>query len=187
MSDYVRYSMDPAQSQFTVHAFASGLAAVVAHNPKFAIREFRGEAQFVPDTLRDASIRMRIKASSLELMDEVSEYDRGEIDRVMFNEVLEVPRFPEIVYASTQISATRLSENLYATTIAGKLALHGVTNELDFSAQVVIGEDTLRSYGSFSVKQSQYDIAIASIAGGTLKIRDELKIAFFIIAKKQGS
>ncbi len=47
MTDYVRYSMDPAQSQFTVHAFASGLAAVVAHNPKFAIRDFSGEAQFI--------------------------------------------------------------------------------------------------------------------------------------------
>jgi len=186
MSDYVRYSMDAAQSQFTVHAFASGLAAVVAHNPKFAIRAFSGEAQFIPDTLRDASIRVRIKAASLELMDEVSEYDRGEIDRVMFNEVLEASRFPEIVYTSTQIAATRLSENLYATTIAGKLTLHGVTNELDFSAQVVIGDDTLRGYGSFPVKQSKYDIAIASIAGGTLKMRDELKIAFFIIAKKQG-
>ena len=186
MTDYVRYSMDATQSQFTVHAFASGLAAVVAHNPKFAIRDFSGEARFISDTLRDASIQVRIKAASLELMDEVSEYDRGEIDRVMFNEVLEVSRFPEIVYTSTQISATRLSENLYATAIAGKLALHGVTNELDFSAQVVIGDDALRGYGSFSVKQSQYDIAIASIAGGTLKIRDELKIAFFIIAKKQG-
>jgi hypothetical protein len=78
MSDYARYSMDAAQSQFTVHAFASGLAAVVAHNPKFAICEFSGEAQFAPDTLQDASIRVRINASSLELTDEVSEYDRGE-------------------------------------------------------------------------------------------------------------
>jgi polyisoprenoid-binding protein YceI len=186
MSDHVRYSLDAVQSQFTVHAFASGLAAVVAHNPKFAIRDFSGEARFISDTLRDASIQVRIKAASLELMDEVSEYDRGEIDRVMFNEVLEVSRFPEIVYTSTQISATRLSENLYATTIAGKLTLHGVTNEVGCSAQVVIGEDALRGYGSFSVKQTQYDIAIASIADGTLKMRDELKIAFFIIAKKQG-
>jgi hypothetical protein len=51
MTDYVRFSIDAAQSQFTVHAFASGLAAVVAHNPKFAIRDFSGEAQFAPDTL----------------------------------------------------------------------------------------------------------------------------------------
>lgn len=131
-------------------------------------------------------MRVRIKVASLDLMDEVSEYDRGEIDRVMFNEVLEVSRFPEIVYTSTQISASRLSENLYATTIAGNLTLHGVTNELGFSAQVVIGEDTLRGYGTFLVKQTEYAIPIASIAGGTLKMKDELNVAFFIVAKKQG-
>jgi polyisoprenoid-binding protein YceI len=124
-------------------------------------------------------MRVRIKAASLDLMDEVGEYDRGEIGRVMFNEVLEVSRFPEIGYTSTQISASRLSENLYATTIAGKLTLHGVTNELGFFAQVVIGEDTLRGYGSFLVKQTEYAIPIASIAGGTLKMKDELKVAFF--------
>jgi polyisoprenoid-binding protein YceI len=186
MGDRVRYSMDASQSQFTVHAFASGLAAVVAHNPKFAIRDFKGEAQFTPDTLRDASLRMRIKTSSLELTDEVSEYDRGEIDRVMFQEVLEESRFPEIVYESSQITAARLSENLFAATISGNLTLHGVTNKLDFAAQVVIGDDTLRGYGNFHVKQTDYGITIASIAGGTLKMKDELKIAFFIVAKKQG-
>jgi polyisoprenoid-binding protein YceI len=186
MSDHVRYVMDASLSQFTVHAFASGLAAVLAHNPKFAIRVFEGDAQFIPGTLREASIRMRIKASSLELMDEVSEYDQGEINRVMFHEVLEVSRFPEIVYASSQITATRLSENLHGTAIAGNLTLHGVTNKLDFAAQVVISDDTLRGYGNFFVKQSEYGITTASIAGGTLKMRDELKIAFFIVAKKQG-
>ena len=186
MNDQVRYSMDAAQSQFTVHAFASGLAAVVAHNSKFAIRDFKGDAQFTLGTLQDASLRMRIKASSLDLMDEVSEYDRGEIDRVMFREVLEESRFPEIVYESSHITAARLSENLYAATVSGNLTLHGVTNLLGFSAQVVIGDDTLRGYGNFAVKQSEYDITIASIAGGTLKMKDELKIAFFIVAKKQG-
>jgi len=42
MSDHVRYVMDAFLSQFTVYAFASGLAAVLAHNPKFAIRVFEG-------------------------------------------------------------------------------------------------------------------------------------------------
>jgi hypothetical protein len=51
---------------------------------------------------------------------------------------------------------------------------------------VVIGEDTLRGYGSFLVKQTEYAIPMASIAGGTLKMKDELKVAFFIVAKKQG-
>ena len=186
MTATVRYQMDPKVCQLTVHAFASGLAAVVAHNPKFAVRDFSGDAKFEPGTLGDASIRINIKASSLELMDEVSEYDRGEIARVTFQEVLETSRFPEIRYESTHVTATQMGDNLFATNVVGNLALHGMTNQVSFTAQVVVGDDTLRGYGNFSVKQSEYGIAIASIAGGTLKMKDELKIAFFIVAKKQG-
>ena len=40
MTAPVCYQIDTKLSQLTVHAFASGLAAVVAHNPKFAIRDF---------------------------------------------------------------------------------------------------------------------------------------------------
>ncbi|HEY0705045.1 MAG TPA: YceI family protein [Candidatus Acidoferrales bacterium] len=185
MSTRVRYQMDPKLSQLTVHAFASGLAAVVAHNPKFAIRDFSGDAEFSPGTLDDASIRLRSKSSSLDLMDEVSEYDRREIARVTFDEVLEISRFPEIAYESERISATQLGENLFGANIKGNLTLHGVRGQVEFTAQVVVGDDTLRGYGNFSVKQTEYGIAIASIAGGTLKMKDELKIAFFIIAKKQ--
>jgi polyisoprenoid-binding protein YceI len=136
--------------------------------------------------LGDASLRLKIKSSSLDLMDEVSEYDRREIGRVTFDEVLETKRFPEIAYESKHVTAAQLGENLYAATIAGDLALHGITNRIEFTAQVVVGQDTLRGYGNFSVKQTDFGIAVASIAGGTLKMKDELKIAFFIVAKKQG-
>jgi polyisoprenoid-binding protein YceI len=186
MSGQVRYQMDAKLSQLTVHAFASGLASVVAHNPKFAIRDFTGEAEFTPRTLAEASIRIGIKSSSLELLDEVPENDRRAIDRVTFDEVLETARFPQIVYESHQITAAQLSENLYGATIVGDLTLHGVTKRLAFTAQAVIGDDTLRGYGNFVVKQSEYGITIASIAGGTLKMKDELKLAFFVVARKQG-
>jgi polyisoprenoid-binding protein YceI len=186
MTAPVCYQIDAKLSQLTVHAFASGLAAVVAHNPKFAIRDFSGDARFTPGTLGDASLRLKIKSSSLDLMDEVSEYDRREIGRVTFDEVLETKKFPEIAYESKHVTAAQLGENLYAATIAGDLALHGVTNRVEFTAQVVVGQDTLRGYGNFSVKQTEFGISVASIAGGTLKMKDELKIAFFIVAKKQG-
>jgi len=93
MNTQVCYQVDAKLSQLTVHAFASGLAAVVAHNPKFAIRDFSGDARFTPGSLGEASIRLKIKSSSLDLMDEVSEYDRREIGRVTFEEVLEIRRF----------------------------------------------------------------------------------------------
>ena len=128
---------------------------------------------------------MKIKSSSLELMDEVSEYDSGEILRVTTHEVLETTRFPEIAYNSSHVT-TRIGENLFGAAVQGSLTLHGITNRMNFTSQVVVGEDALRGYGNFVVNQSEYGITIASVADGTLKMKDELKVAFFIGARKQG-
>jgi hypothetical protein len=49
---------------------------------------------------------------------------------------------------------------------------------------VAPGDDRLRAYGEFSVKQSDFKIRVVSVAGGTLKLKDELKLTFDIIAKK---
>jgi hypothetical protein len=89
----VRFVFDSGASQLTAHAFASGLVAVVAHNPKFAVRDFCGEAIFRSDSLAPATIRMNIKASSLDLLDETSEYDDREIRRMTMDDVLEVKPF----------------------------------------------------------------------------------------------
>jgi hypothetical protein len=35
--------------------FAAGIAAVVAHSPKFAIRDSVGKVEFVPGTMQKAS------------------------------------------------------------------------------------------------------------------------------------
>ncbi|HKN59570.1 MAG TPA: YceI family protein [Candidatus Acidoferrales bacterium] len=186
MENQVRFVFDAKASQLTIHAFASGLVAVVAHNPRFGVRDFSGEAAFVSGTLAQASIRLSIKANSLSLIDEVSEYDLREIQRVTFDEVLESKTFPEIVFESSRVTVAKVSENLYRATIMGSLMLHGVTHEHNFNAQVVVGEDSLRGYGDSTLKQTDYGIQIASIAGGTLKMKDEVKIAFFIIGRKKG-
>jgi hypothetical protein len=49
----------------------------------------------------------------------------------------------------------------------------------------VAGEDSLRAQGSFSLLQSDYGMKIASVAGGTLKLKDELKFAYFIVCRRQ--
>ena len=36
------YRLAAAQSQFTVHAFATGMLSVFAHSPTFAVQDFRG-------------------------------------------------------------------------------------------------------------------------------------------------
>ncbi|MGH9544772.1 MAG: YceI family protein [Terriglobales bacterium] len=177
--------METRASQFTVQAFASGLAAAVAHSPKIAIRDWTGEARFNPGTLGDASIRVRVKAGSLEVLDELRDTDRRELHRVMNQEVLETTRFPEAVFESSEVRAEKQKDDLYRLNVQGTLALHGVVNDHAFAAQVALGVDSARAYGEFKIRQTDYGIRVASIAGGTLRLQDELKFSFYVVARKQ--
>jgi polyisoprenoid-binding protein YceI len=180
----IRYVIDKRASQFTVQAFASGLIAAVAHSPKIAIRDWTGTVQMASSALIDASLQVRVKTASLEVLDELRDDDRREIHRVMNREVLETEQFPEVVYDSAEVMAEKLRDDLYRLNVRGRLTLHGVSNDQDFVAQVSLGVDSARAYGTFTLLQSDYNIRIASIAGGTLKLQDELKFSFYVVARK---
>lgn len=181
-----QYSIDPARSRFTVRAFASGLLSGLGHNPTIAIRDYSGQVTFTSGSLADASLEFRVKADSLAVQDDISEKDRLEIERMMKGEVLEVARFPEIVFASQQVSGTQLGDTLYAVKLEGDLSLHGLMRRQAFTAQMTPADDTLRAYGEFSLRQSDFNIKLVSVAGGALKVKDELKFSFDIVARKQG-
>lgn len=182
----VRYVIDTRASQFTVQAFASGLISAVFHSPKIAIREWTGEVQVAASATGSSSLKVRVKSASLEVLDELKETDRQEIHRVMKLELLETDRFPEIIYESSEVRLEKQKEDLYRASVVGKLNLHGVTGNQEFFSQVALGVDTARAYGNFSLRQSDYSIPIASIAGGTLKLQDELKFSFYVVARRQG-
>jgi polyisoprenoid-binding protein YceI len=180
----VQYAIDRKASQFTVQAFASGLISAVAHSPKIAIRGYTIDVSFIPGTLADAKMKA-VQSSTLEVLDELRDADKRELHRVMYDEVLETKRYPEVVFESSSITGERLKENLNRVNVEGRLALHGVTNGQSFFSQVAFGVDTFRAYGEFSLLQSDYGIRIASIAGGTLKLQDELKFSFYVVGRKQ--
>ena len=180
----IRYTIDPATSRFTVRAFAAGLLSGFGHNPVIAIREFSGEVDFAADDLAASSVGITIKTGSFEVQNDISEKDRREITGTMNDQVLEVVRFPEIAFESRQVSGIKLGDSLYVVKIAGDLFLHGVTKPQTISANVAPGDAQLRAYGEFSIKQPDFRIKLVSVAGGALKLKDELKVAFDIMAKK---
>ncbi|MDT5271268.1 MAG: hypothetical protein QOH49_3454 [Acidobacteriota bacterium] len=184
-AEVAHYRLDADQSHFTVQAFAEGLLSSFGHNPVIAIRDFEGEVEFVPGTLEGARVRLNIKADSLAVTNDVKEKDRLEIERMMRNDVLEVSTYPEIVFESTSVTASRIREGRYRARVIGNLTLHGVIQpNLWIQAEVTFGEDTLRAQGEFSLKQTDYKIKPVSVAGGTLKVKNELKFKFDIVAKK---
>lgn len=185
MSSLVRYRIDTKKSLFTIHPFATGAAAILSHGLSIAVRDFTGELQFVPGTLQDASIHMKIKADSLNVNDDIKESDRREIERTMKEQILRSSEHPEIVFKSTAIHSKMTAENHYRVEVAGHLSLNGVVRSHSFDAQVILGAESVRANGQFVAKQSDFDIPLISAAGGMIKLKDEVKLHFYIVAAKE--
>jgi polyisoprenoid-binding protein YceI len=179
------YTIDAAMSRFTVRAFASGLLSSAGHNPTIAIRDFSGEAEFAPDALDKSALHLKIDAGSLAVADNISDKDRREIERTMQQEVLETARYPDILFDSSTVSANSSGNGQYRVDIVGNLALHGVTNLQAVPVYVSLNGDILRAHGEFPVMQTSYRIKLVSVAGGLLKVKDELKCTFDILARKR--
>ena len=180
-----RYKINAGQSRFTVRAFVGGLLSGVAgHDHTIAIRDFSGTAAFTYGSVTPASLQFTVKADSLAVTDKVSESDRNKIQATMRNDVLDVNSYPEITFKSTSVTATRVEEGKYQTRIAGDLTLHGTTRALAFNALVTFYETRLEAEGQFALRQTEYGIRPVSVAGGTIKVKDELKFSFNIVANR---
>jgi polyisoprenoid-binding protein YceI len=179
------YVLDPARSRFLVRAFASGLLAAFGHSPTVAIRNFTGEAWFRPQAPDQSSLRFEIDASSLAVTGDIREKDRQEMERSMKDEVLETERYPKIGFESSAIQASTIAEGMYRMKIGGKLTLHGVERDIEIPCNLTVGEDRLRTNGEFSIRQTDFGIRLVSVAGGTLKLKDELKFTFDIVGQRR--
>jgi polyisoprenoid-binding protein YceI len=179
------YVIDNRASRFTVQAFATGLLAKMGHNPTIGIRDFSGDMKFNPDKLEASSFRLLIKTASMSVQDDISDKDRREIERLMTQEVLEIAKFPEVVYEASDISVTKMADALFSATVKGNLTMHGVTNSQTIPVRVASFGSMLRASGDFSLDQTDYNIKLVSVAGGALKLKNELKFSFEIVARKQ--
>jgi polyisoprenoid-binding protein YceI len=180
----VRYVFDAKSSKFTVQAFATGLLSGFGHNPLIAIRDFDGEVQFVPGSYEKIFVRMSVKTSTFEPLGDMKRDDRQKMESMMRDEVLQIEQFPTAFFESTEIKAREIGDGLLDARAAGDLTLHGVTRQHVFDVRVSNMGTMLRASGSFSLLQSDYAISKVSLAGGALRLKDELKLDFEVVARR---
>jgi polyisoprenoid-binding protein YceI len=180
----VRYVIDAKLSTFMVRAFSSGILGAFGHDPTIGIMDFEGEVQFSPDAFDQAYLRLVIAASSLRVTDDISDTDRQEIQRRMESDVLEVDRYPEIVYECSRVSINGGGSGRYWAALNGELSLHGVTRSHLVSARLAANGESLRASGEFTLQQRDHGIRPPSIAGGAVSIKDQLKFSFDVVAHK---
>jgi polyisoprenoid-binding protein YceI len=181
----VKFLIDRQASRFTVQAFATGLLSTFGHNPVIGMRDFDGEIHFLAETHEQAAVRVTLRTAALEILDEIKSDDRKKLEQSMYNDVLEVQRFPGAVYESKNVAIQKLSNDLLLVRASGDLTFHGVTQPQTMEARVTDLRTLLRISGDFSLRQSDYGIKPFSFAGGALRLKDELKFKFEFVARQQ--
>lgn len=180
-----RYLINPTVSRFTVKAIASGLLSTFGHSPTIAIRDLQGEVRFNPDAVEQSSLHFEVRSASLTVTDNVSDKDRRDMENEMRQNVLEVTKYPTIAYDASSVSVENSNNGQANVILQGKLTLHGVTRTQKVPATIAVTGDMLRAFGEFSLRQSDYNIKPVSAVGGALKVKDEVKFSFDIVARKQ--
>jgi polyisoprenoid-binding protein YceI len=159
----------------------------LGHSPTFAVRKFTGDIQLEPDgAAPSGALRLNVDSGSIELQDELSARDRWDILHLMQDEILEISKYPEIVYdAPTGRTAVKPSGgNQYEVSMKGDLSLHGVTRPHPVIARVLVHGDGLRASGEIPISQPDYKLKSVTVAGSMMKVKEEVKLTFDIVARK---
>jgi len=165
--------IDTTQSTLTVFVYKSGLFSAFADDHII-------DAPIASGTVSETSplsVAIEVHASDLKVRDpNLSASKRDEVQKRMAGpEVLDTQTFPSIAFESTAIQPNGADR----WTVTGRLTIHGQTRPVTFATTLANG----RYHGTVALKQRDFGITPISIAGGTVKVKDALKIEFDIAAR----
>lgn len=166
--------IDVAKSVITIQVGKSGVFSAFGHN--HVVRAPIAEGA-IEETGPKPSVQFLVDARQLKVVDpDTKPEERAEIQRDMEGpKVLDSEKYPEIRFRSTTIE--RGGDNKWK--VSGELTLHGQTHPVEGTATGSNG----RYRGSASFKQTQFAITPITVGGGTVKVKDELRIEFEITAQ----
>jgi polyisoprenoid-binding protein YceI len=164
--------IDTQKSTMTVKVFKSGLFSAFGHEHEITAPIRQGSF-----SESERSADLTVDARQMKVMDkEVSEKDRAEIQETMLGpRVLDSGRFPEIHFRSTAVEPA--GDGRWK--VRGDLTLHGQTRPVTLEAQGQNGH----YLGAVRLKQRDFGIEPINVGGGTIKVKDELRVEFDIVAK----
>jgi len=171
-----RRPIDTARSTLTVFVYKSGLFSAFGDDHVITAPVARGWLADPPS----AAVEVAVRAADLKVTDPKLAADRrAEVQAKMLSaDVLDVEKFPDITFASTSIEAAGADR----WNVAGRLTLHGRSRDIKFG--VTRAGNIYR--GEALIRQQDFGIEPVRVAGGTVKVKDEVKVAFEIAPGEPG-
>ena len=163
-------TIDTAHSTMTVHVFKTGLFSAFAHNHEISSPISEGNVD-----VNRGQVSLTVDAAKLRVLDpEASQSDRAQIQKTMEGpEVLDSPKFSKILFHSTTVDPAGKDR----WSVRGDLTLHGQTRPVRVEVSLKDGHYE----GTAIIRQSDFAIKPINIAGGTVKVKDEVKVEFDVV------
>jgi YceI-like domain len=170
-------AIDILRSVVKVNVGSAGIFSVFAHDHVIAAPLAQGRLQ----TSGSPEVDLRFDVRALTVLDpELSPEDRAQVQRTMEGpQVLDVERHPEIRFRSTAVEPK--GADLWS--VQGTLDLHGQTRPLRVKVALRDG----RYRGSVTLRQTDFGIVPVRLAGGTVRVRDEVRVEFEIVVAGRGA
>jgi polyisoprenoid-binding protein YceI len=154
----------------TVRVYKSGFLSAFGHNHEIQAPIQSGQVK----ESGSPSVELRVDARKLRVLDpEASDSTRAQIQETMLGtQVLDADHFPEIRFQSAGAEPKGPDHWI----VRGNLRLHGKDHPI--AVEVTLKDEHYR--GSASLRQTDFGITPVTVAGGTVKVKDEVKIEFQI-------
>jgi polyisoprenoid-binding protein YceI len=166
------WPIDVEHSKLTVFVYKSGMFSALADNHVISAPIARGTIATDPSP----AVAIVVNAADLVPLDpNLDPSKRAEVRaRMLGADVLDAAKFPTIEFKSTSVVAAGSDR----WNVSGRLTLHGVTRELSFP----VARSDGRYRGETRIRQRDFGITPIRIAGGTVSVKDEVKVEFQIAA-----
>jgi len=166
-------AVDTAQSILKVRVLKSGFFSAFGHNHEIEAHIAGGQVRLSDNP----SVTITVRARDLKVVDpDASPKDLQDIQQTMEGpKVLDVQRFPEISFQSTEVQ----QKGDQRWTVRGNLTLHGKRSPITF----VVESKNDHYLGSCELRQHDFGMTPVTVAGGTVKVKDEVKVEFDIVLK----
>nr|HEV7955337.1 YceI family protein [Candidatus Acidoferrales bacterium] len=163
--------IDAAHSKLTVHVGKTGVFSGASHNHEIVAPISRGDV----DASKPFSVSFDVNVAAMKVVDaDGSEKDRADVQQRMLGpEVLDAAQFHEIHFASESVES--IGDSRWR--VHGRLTLHGQTKPIVLETSLENGHYR----GTATVLQTDFGITPIKVAGGTVKVKDEVQIEYDIV------
>jgi len=177
-------AIDPGASRVRIHLGRAGLFKFLGHDHEIDAPLAEGRVVVAEDDPARSSVRLRFEARRLAVVP--GSEPAGDIPKVEARmrspEVLDVDRYPEIVFASSSVAGEAIEPGRYRLRVRGTFELKGRSFPVEVPLEVRQSGGELQARGEVEWRLRDLGIEPPSVAG-VVRVANEFWMTFAITAR----